>query len=421
MKTLLLSASDTEGGAARAAIRLHQGLCHTEHTSTMLVQMQYGNHVDVIGPRISSGTAKIITGSRLVLDKLPLSIARPQNKSNFSLQWIPNNISAYISTLEPDIINLHWINNGFINIEFLRKVKVPMVWTLHDMWAFTGGCHYSQGCERYHDSCGFCPQLSSNNKADLSSWVWGRKKKAWKDVNITLVSPSNWLAQCARSSSIFSDSDIEVIPNGINTNIYKPIEKYCAREILGLPKDKKIILFGALSATSDQRKGYHYLESALKVLQDSPQSNEIELVVLGASASNNESTFSLRTHFLGTLKDDYSLATVYSAADLFISPSIQENLPNTIMEALSCGIPCVAFDVGGIQDMIDHQVNGYLASPLNFNDLVNGILWILEDESRYKDLSHSSRNKALTQFSQSLQSERYLSLFTRVLYEDKKH
>ena len=287
------------------------------------------------------------------------------------------------------------------------------------MWPMTGGCHYSKDCDRYKRNCGNCPQLHSTKENDLSRKTWKRKQKAWNNLNITIVTPSMWLAKCARESSLFRNSRIEVIPYGLDTNIYKPIAKKIARDLLGLPQDKQLILFLSLAATSDKRKGFHLLQAALKKLSQESLNNHLEIMVVGASKPKTLPDFGFKSHYLGTLNDDLTLALAYSAADVFVAPSIQDNLPNTVMEAIACGIPCVAFEIGGMPDMIDHKQNGYLAKPYCTDDLSQGISWILEDSNHYQQLSISARQKTEQQFSQTIQANRYLSLFEELLSQHR--
>ena len=283
------------------------------------------------------------------------------------------------------------------------------------MWAFTGGCHYSGDCEGYKNSCGKCPQLSSEKEFDISRWIWKRKASAWKNTNLTIVTPSNWLAQCAQKSSLFQNLRVEVIYNGIDTNIYKPIDKNLARNCLNLPQNKKIILFGATSAISDYRKGFHLLLQAVqqlsKVSKGKKWGKEIELVILGSSKPIEPPDFGFKTYYLGKLNDDVSMALAYASADIFVAPSIQDNLPNTVMEALACAVPCVAFNVGGMPDMIDHKKNGYLAYPFDTDDLASGITWILDDQERYHHLCGFARDKVEKNFSLEIQACKYIDLY----------
>jgi len=415
MKVLLCSSYDIGGGAARSAYRLHQGLQDLQVDSQILVQTKLSDDFRVLSgsSKLSKGLAKL----RPTLDQLPLYRYPKRDRTIFSTQWLPNSLDALMSEADPEIINLHWICDGFMPIKALRQFKQPLVWTLHDMWAFTGGCHYSYDCDRYLQSCGNCPQLHSQQKHDLSRQIWQQKSKYWQDINLQIVTPSHWLAKCAESSALFTNLAIEVIPNGLDLDIYKPIDRQFARQILNLPLNSKLILFGAMSATSDRRKGLHLLQPALQKLRRSLDITEspTEILIMGASQPKSPLDFGLKSHYLGKLSDDVSLALVYSAADLFVAPSLQDNLANTVLEAIACGLPVVAFNIGGMSDMITHQHNGYLAQPFNTDDFAQGISWILEDGDRYQRLSHQARLKTEKEFSLELQAKRYLQLFEEIL------
>lgn len=413
MKTLILSATDIQGGAARASYRLHQGFKEIDVDCQMLVQIKYGDDSKVLGASASSGIGNAMSGLRLTLDRLPLKSCSYSSPS-YSAPWLPDRLLSRVNQIDPDVINLHWINGGYLNIETIAKLNRPLVWTLHDMWSFTGGCHYNQECDRYTKSCGICPQIGSKNNWDLSRWVWWRKAKAWKNLNLTIVSPSYWLAKCALNSSLFKNLRIEVIPNGIDTQKYRPISQHIARDLLDLPQDKKLILFGSLQATSDKRKGFHLLQAALQKLSTSTWKESLEVVVFGASRPDNMPILGLKSHYLGVLNDDYSLALVYSAADVFVAPSTQDNLPNTLVEAIACGTPCVGFNIGGIPDIIEHQKNGYLAQPYQIEDFAYGITWIIENQERYEKLSNLARQKAEKEFGFQIQARQYLSLFNEI-------
>ena len=283
------------------------------------------------------------------------------------------------------------------------------------MWPFTGCCHYDQGCGRYTGSCGDCPQLHSRRDKDLSRWIWRRKAKSWQNTDLTIVALSQWLAGCARKSSLFKDLRIEVIPNSLDITRFKPIDKRMSREILNLPQDKKLILFGAMGATRDLRKGFDLLQTTLQSLAQTDWKDKARLVIFGASKPERHVDLGIPAYYLGTLKDDISLSMVYSAADVFVAPSRQDNLPNIVMESIACGTPCAAFDIGGIPDMIDHQENGYLAEPFETDDLLCGITWILENRERHCKLSYHARQKAEREFNQDLQARRYLALYEELV------
>jgi glycosyltransferase involved in cell wall biosynthesis len=413
MKVLLISAFDTGGGAARAAYRLHCGLQIIGVSCQMLVQTKLSDDRTIVAPQtnVEKGIAKL----GHTLDAIPLRFYRQRDKTEFSTQWSSDVILPRVVQLNPDLINLHGINEGFLQIETIAKFNQPIIWTLHDMWAFTGGCHYAQECDRYTDSCGACPQLRSSKNFDLSRWIWQRKSRAWKGTQLTLVSPSAWLAKCASSSSIFRNLRVEVIPNGLDTERYKPLNRQTARELLNLPQDKQLVLFGAINATSARRKGFHLLQPALQSLCKLGWHDKIELVVVGSSQPDAETDIGFKTHYLGKLSDDISMALVYAAADVFIAPSTQDNLPNTVVEAIACGTPCVAFNIGGMPEIIEHQKNGYLAQSFEIEDLAHGVAWVLENRERHQKLGDRARKKAEQEFTEELQARRYASLFTEIL------
>ncbi len=420
MKILHLSTQDISGGAARAAYRLHKGLQNIGLNSQMLVQEKSSSDKTVIAPKIRlfQGIAK----TKLTFETLPLKFYSQRTEGTFFSQWLPDRVIPQVQKIEPDIINLHWVSGAFIQIESIAKLKQPLIWTLHDMWVFTGGCHVARDCKRYTEYCGACPQLNSNSNWDLSRWIHKRKSKAWQSLinsnNLTLIAPSNWIAECALSSSLFKNSRVEVIPHGLNTEKYRPIPQTIAREILKLPQDKKLILFGAIEATSDRNKGFHLLQPALHKLSQSDCKENIEVIIFGASQPENPPELGFKTHYLGHLYDDSSLATVYSAADVMLVPSLQESFGQTASESLACGTPVVAFNATGLKDIISHQQCGYLAEPYNIDDFARGITWVLENPEIYEKLSFYAREKAEREFTVELQAKRYSTLFESVL--DKK-
>jgi glycosyltransferase involved in cell wall biosynthesis len=333
----------------------------------------------------------------------------------FSLQWFPDVLERRARHFNPDIINLHWVCNGYLQIETLSKFNKPLVWTLHDMWPFTGGCDYIRDCENFKESCGNCPQLLSGTSWDLSRWVWQRKHKAWGNLNLTIVATSSWMADCARASSLFKHLRVETVPLGLDTAKYRPIDKQVARNLLNLPQDKQLVLFGAINATSDPRKGFHLLLPALQQISSSGWQERLELVVFGSSQPEQPIDLGFNTHYLGFVHDDLALALIYAAADVAIVPSIQEAFGQTASESLSCGTPVVAFNANGLKDIVDHQQNGYLAKPFEVEDLAQGIIWVLEDKERQQKLRYHAREKSLQTFSAEIQARRYLSLYEEIL------
>ena len=414
MKVLHLSESDS-GGAGRATLRLHQGLQRIGVDSQILVQLKYSDNKAVLAPRTTFG--KFCAKLKLLehLDALPLKLYPQRKAGDFSLQWLPDRIASKVAQFAPDVVNLHWVCHGYLAIETVAKFNKPLVWFLTDMWPFTGGCHYSQECSRYQKSCGACPLLNSNKKNDLSYWVWQRKAKAWKALNLTIVTPSTWLAQCAGSSSLFQGRPIEVIHPGLDLTRYKPIEQRFARNVLNWPQDKQIILFTALYPTTDRRKGFHLLQPALHSLSKAGWQEKLELMIFGLSQPEYPIDVGLKSSYISRLYDDISLAMMYSAADVTVVPSIQESFGQTASESLACGTPVVAFNATGLQDIVEHQKNGYLAQPYQSEDLARGLVWVLENKERYQKLCDRARQKAEQQFSLDIQARRYVSLYRTLL------
>lgn len=333
----------------------------------------------------------------------------------FSPARRPDQLASKINEFDPQLVHLSWVNSGFMQIESLKRFKKPIVWTLHDMWPFTGGCHYDNECGKYQKMCGGCPVLVSTDELDLSRLIWERKLESWKDVPIAVVAPSRWLATMARSSSLFKEQRIEIIPNGIDTSKYKPIDKGAAREAFNLPHGKKLLLFSAFNATTDRRKGNQFLEPALKKLTQQGWFDRIELLVVGTSPDENPPDLGLKVHYMGNMHDEVSLILLYSAADATVAPSMQENLSTVVMESLSCGTPVVAFNIGGMPDMVDHLESGYLAQPFSSDELAEGIKWVLESGSRHEMLSRCARKTVLDRFDLTSVALRYLSLYQTLI------
>lgn len=411
MKVLQLNTFDRVGGAARAAVRLHRALLDAGVSSQMLVQSKLGDEWDVIAQngRITRELARF----RPDLDALLLRLYRNRNRqgATFSPAVLPDRLAHKVTGINPDIVHLHWIGGGFARVETLGRLGRPLVWTLHDSWAFTGGCHVPFGCTRYRDRCGYCPALGSKTKFDISRWLWRRKNAAWRTANFTFVSPSRWLAECASSSSLLAGRRIEIIPNGLDIKTFKPVDKAIARHVLRLETKKKVVLFAALRASGDPNKGMRFLQAALRELAENGLAGDVQAVIVGASEPAEPYKSGVDTRYIGHLRDDSSLALAYSAADVLVAPSVQENFSNVVLEALACGTPCVTYAIGGMPDLIVHKKTGYLARPFDASDLANGIVWVLADPFRRKYLSEQARRKVTEEFDAAIVAKRYLSLY----------
>ncbi|MBU4468618.1 MAG: glycosyltransferase family 4 protein [Candidatus Omnitrophica bacterium] len=411
MKILIINANDLKGGAARAAYRLNKSLQKIGVNSQMLVQDKTGVDCTVLGPE--TRYKKIVANIRPRLNQAPVKLYKKRLQIPFSPAWVPfSDIVSRIKKIDPDIVHLHWITGGMVRIEDIAKINKPIIWSLHDMWAFTGGCHYDNNCGKYESECAFCPVLNSGKKKDLSNRIFNQKKRIYKKIkNLTIVGLSRWLTNCVDRSVLLSSRKVINIPNPINTEIFCPVEVKTAREILGLPLDKKLILFGADSIT-DYLKGFKELSKAL----DKIKKTDVEIIVFGSGELNTPKQFKFPTHYIGQLSDDISLKILYNASDVTILPSLQENLSNVVMESLSCGTPTVAFNIGGNSDMIEHQVNGYLADPFSTDDLTKGIDWVLYNPE-YETLKQNARKKVLQQFEMVKVAQQYKELYESILAE----
>jgi glycosyltransferase involved in cell wall biosynthesis len=319
-------------------------------------------------------------------------------------QWVKR-----VNNSDADLVHLHWVQGEMLSIADIGRIEKPIVWTLHDMWAFCGAEHVAWD-ERWRE--GYRRDNRPEHEAgfDLNRWSWRRKLKHWRRP-MQIVAPSNWLANCARESILMRDWPVAVIPNCLDTDRWKPIDQALARELLGLPSDVPLILCGSHGANSAHHKGFDLLAAALGRLRDEVPG--MELVVVGELAPQNPPDLGVPIHYTGHLHDDLSLRAFYSAADTVVVPSRQENLPNMAIEAQACGVPVVAFSIGGIPDIVEHGITGYLASPLHVPDLAKGIRYVLRE---LNDIStrHTIRSKVIQKYSKDIVMPKYEHLYEEV-------
>ncbi|MCB9772384.1 MAG: glycosyltransferase [Candidatus Omnitrophica bacterium] len=412
MKILLVNAFESIGGAGRASQRLYRGLLTLGINITFLVTRPDSESSQAIPLWRTKNPWLPIILSRI--DLLPL-LFYPKKKNNiFSPSIIPTFLNATIKKSTPEIIHLQWINYAMVQIEQIAKIKSPIVWTLHDSWAFTGGCHLPFDCTNYENVCGTCPELGSQNPNDLSHDIWLRKNTAYKNLNIHVVCPSHWLAKRARASSLFQGKTIHIIPNGIDTKIYKPANMETSRTNLNLPQNKKLIFIGAMHIDKDQNKGFHLLRPILDKM-NAQGMNDIEFIIIGSKKKGREIIGAYPFNFLGILKNENTIAAAYTAANVTLLLSRQENLPYTLIESLACGTPAVAFNVGGIPEIIDHLKNGYCAEPYDINDILKGLLWVFNTHGHHHELSNAARKKCTEVFSIESQLQSYINLYKEIL------
>ncbi len=412
-----VSSSDITGGAARCAYRLHRGLRALGHDSRMLVKRRWSSDasVDIFerGQGWRHKAERRFRRWRIRRANARYRKTRPAWPERFSddRSWY---WAGPVRELETsDIINLHWVA-GFVDYRnFFDNAAecVPLVWTLHDMNAFTGGCHYDDGCGRYREYCGACPQLGSEDDRDLSREVWGRKRECFEGLapeRLHFVTPSRWLAESIRSSSLLGERfEISVIPYGVDTDCFAPRDKTTARASLGIPAHAKVVLFVA-QAVEVRRKGFSLLMDALSDLELA----DLFLVSLGGGKLTVPT--SVPHVHLGHTSEDRQLSLIYSAADLLVIPSLEDNLPATMIEALACGTPVVGFAVGGIPDAVRPGVTGALAAPEDVRALREAVRQLLVEPARLQELAASCRRIAVEEYGLELQARRYEALYERL-------
>lgn len=344
----------------------------------------------------------------------------PHNRSvyfsyNFGIVFIQKLWINKLFKFKTDLVHLHWIGNGFINIDLLQKFKSPLVITLHDVWFLTGGCHVNLGCSKFMNGCKGCP-LFSSNLIDITSILFEKKFTFFQEKSVNIVVLSSWMKEIVLSSPILANCPVTLIPNGIDIDIYKPQDKDFARRVFNLNSKSKILLFGGISASSDFNKGYDLLSQSLSYLN---YDENIELVIFGKSELSIEMIEGYKVTHIGHLSDDQSLALLYSAADLVLVPSRQESFSQVTLEAISCGTPVVAFDYSGPRDIIKHQLNGYLATPYDASDFANGISWALKELNFSNELSINAREIAVSNFDIKLISQKHVELYNSVIVNSK--
>lgn len=409
IKVLHLVGGDLMHGAARGAYWLHQGLNKIGVASKIIT-----NSVTTFGDPsvISTSTTKnqrIRNAVTRQLDQLPASVYKNKEERIFSTGLFGMDLTNDPHFQWADIINLHWINAGFFRFKNIEKIKKPIVWTMRDMWPMTGGCHYAMACERYKTGCGNCMQLNSKSKWDLSRLVLSKKKKSLPD-DIVLIGVSKWLTACASKSELFRNHRIETIANCINVDDYCPIEKKAARTILNLPPDDKIILVASTDPTNFY-KGFEIFLQASKLIK---RRKDCFFLFFGDLDQNVLAGNDLHGMSLGYLHDLTSMRVAYSAADVFVAPSLMEAFGKTLIESMACGTPVACFDATGPKDIVTHESDGYKATPFQPASLAEGIDWVL-NHPEPAFLAQNARKKILDCFEMTSVARQYQSLYERIL------
>lgn len=428
MKIVQVNTSDIQGGAARAAYRLHRGLIALGQSSRLLAVHKQSTDETVLQIQAEAASDRTreqqlamiqnsyINGNRTTLSNTSFSLPYP----GFDLTHLPVVQAA-------DVINLHWIAyyQSPATLKQLSALGKPIVWTLHDMWAFTGGCHYSAGCDRYQHNCVPCPQLSNDPYCLPEAILQDRLEFLTEANNVVIVTPSHWLADCARRSRVFQKKRIEVIPYSLDTEIFKPLPKEDTKQQLGISLDTLTILVGADNG-NEQRKGFAQLLQALKICLNDPQFNKlvqqkkVNLLCFGIPHTDL-AALSLPIHALGQIESDQRLSQVYSAADLFVLPSLEDNFPNTMLEAMGCGTPVVAFNVGGIPDLVQDGITGRIVPWMDVAKLANAILDCVFNTPLRQGMGQHCRKVMESSYSLTVQAEHYRALYQDILQSTSMH
>ena len=415
MRVLIVNTSERTGGAAVAANRLMMALINHGIKTKMLVRDKLSDSLTVVALPKSPWLHWNFLWERFVIF-VRCGFSR-KHLFEIDLANTGTDITRLREFQEADVIHLHWINQGMLSLNGIRKILrsgKPVVWTMHDIWPATAICHVTLGCRHFTTQCHSCRLLGNRQGDDLSTTVWQRKLRMLEGETIHYVACSRWLESEAKASALLNGHKIASIPNPIDTHIYHQYSKEEARQRLGLPQDRKLILFASQRVTNEN-KGMDYLIEACRQLSNLTESQApYEVVILGGHAEEVVEQLPLKAHALGYVNDEQRIVDVYNAADVFVLPSLSENLPNTIMEAMACGLPSVGFKVGGIPEEIDHKRNGYVAEYRNAEDLARGIRWVLE-EADYEALSRNAIQKVAHNYSQQSVALRYAEVYQQAM------
>ena len=412
MKVVHLSTYTAQGGAGIATLRIHKKLLEKGIDSNLIVFHSSGTSITNVTEVKKGFIYKLKDFFFYRFDDFFFRKKMRPGSQQFSFNYFRRvNISDHPLIKRADIVCLYWIGANFLTPEQVGKINKPIVWRLSDKWVFTGGCHYSGDCKRYEVHCGNCPQLITNKEKDFTWFALKKKQKEWENKNINIVAPSRWIADAASRSTILKNKTITRVPTGVDENIFKPLNKAQAKEALNIPSTTKVIMFGANNALESTYKGGIFFRQMVNQLTN----KEYLFLLFGADKDGRSDDIYKKVKFLGVLRDEKDLCNAYNAADIFVCPSIEDNLPNTVLESMGCGTPCIAFrNSGGVVDAIDHKENGYLAEFKNVDDLINGILWIL-DANKEGKISVKAREKILKEFTMDNQVTGLIRLYESIL------
>jgi glycosyltransferase involved in cell wall biosynthesis len=418
LKVVHLNTYDGNGGAGRACMRLNRALLKKGVDSKIIVHYKFGQNAD-IRTFNSNFIEKAYTAVIIVMERILAKRYLKPLRTPFSFSWFGRSVIHHPDVKNADLIHLHWVNHGFLDPEHLAeiaKLNKPIVWTFHDSNAFTGGCHVRYTCDHFKEECGNCPLLKNAEPNDISHQIWKRKNKAYAELGFSIIAPSLWMKNSVAESKLMQGRGVHNIPNTLETDLFKPEDKKAAKQKAGLNPDKFIFLSGFMPSRKDLHKGTQYLLDSLEMLKNrlGVKANEIELVVFGNRDAENVPEFPFKTTFLGTISDDGTLANCYAAADAFLIPSLEDNLPYTVMESLACGTPVIAFTTGGIPDMVQHRVNGYLAQYRSAESFADGMEWIVNNPDATQ-LQQQARQTVMDKFAEDIIADKHIQLYHDLL------
>lgn len=407
LRVALVATAADRGGAHVAATRLHHGLLDASVDSTYVAGFRPPGILDVGRP--SSLWQRTAFKIRSRIGQWCVNRWGPVGQGKQSINFLPSGLARRMNRSGVDVVHLHWVNNELLSIEEIGKISLPMVWTLHDMWAFCGSEHYVDDPSPYLGPAGSEPEEWPSR---LAQWTWHRKRRAWAGVRPLLVAPSRWLGDLASRSRLLGQLPVEVVPYGLNLDCFRP--PVARPREAGSPLR---IVFGAAGGASDPRKGFDLFVDAMEFLAKHLEMPAYEVIFFGASEPSSlpPMSRSIPVRSAGFIESDEAMAKLFGEADVFVATSRLDNLPNTVLEATACGVPTVAFRIGGMPDMIDHGETGFLARPFDAADLADGIAWILADDARREAMKLMAREKAEKEFGSARQAARILEVYDRAI------
>lgn len=418
MKILHVSSSDSRGGAARAAYRIHNALLGNGAESRMRVLHKESDSPSVAANRTSPLSHELASRLRQRLARQKTRDFRTDSLGHLTFGHESAGLVDELNSSDADILHLHWIS-GMLSIKDIGRLKKPVVWTLHDMWAFCGAEHYAPDGADARFRTGYLPDSRPRGESgpDLNRMTWLAKRKAWSGQRFTFVSPSQWMESCRQQSALLGGYQGHLIPYPLDaTSVWLPAAQDVARSALRLPPDAAIVLMGADGGVRDPRKGGDLLRQALQQVRERLQDRELCAVIFGQGLPDTRDDWPCEVHWLGAVRDDRMLALAYSAADVMVVPSRQEALGQTATESLACGTPVVAFRIGGLADVITHKVSGWLANPFDVADLARGILWVIAQRRRSNTMGVLARSSVIDRYEPARIADLHHAVYANILH-----